>query len=203
MYSSHELGLIGWECPRGIGLHVADDSLLLEVLVNGRPAEPGEAGELVATRLHAFAMPFIRYRTGDVVTRGPAPCPCGAAFSTILTVQVRMIDHFEMPDGRHLHPNALVIHLLRDAARWIARYQLTQETRGRIVLRIAPLVPPTPEERAAIESHGRAAFGPGVDFQLLLVREIPSESSKSSGSAGRSCGPSTTRSTGNAGARRM
>jgi phenylacetate-coenzyme A ligase PaaK-like adenylate-forming protein len=178
MYSSHELGLIGWECPRGAGLHVADDSVLLEVLANGRPAEPGEEGEVVATRLHAFAMPFIRYRTGDVATRGPAPCPCGAAFSTILTVQGRMIDHFDMPDGRLLHPNALVVHLLRDAARWVAQYQLTQETRGRIVLRIAPLVPPTPEEMAAIERHGRAAFGPGVDFQLLLVQEIPPESNE-------------------------
>lgn len=175
LYSSHELGLIGWECPRGAGLHVADDSLVLEVLTDGRPAEPGEAGELVATRLHAFAMPFIRYRTGDVVTRGPAPCPCGAAFSTIMTVEGRMIDHFEMPDGRLLHPNALVVALLRHAARWVAQYQLTQETPGRIVLRIAPLASPTPEEVAAIEHHGRAAFGPDVDFQLLLVQEIPQE----------------------------
>jgi phenylacetate-coenzyme A ligase PaaK-like adenylate-forming protein len=178
MYSSHELGLIGWECPRGAGLHVADDSLLIEVLTNGRPAEAGEAGELVATRLHAFAMPFIRYRTGDVVTRGPAPCPCGAAFSTIITVEGRMIDHFEMPDGRLLHPNELVVALLRHAARWVAQYQLTQEARGRIVLRIVPLVPPTPEEVAAIEHHGRAAFGPDVDFKLLLVQEISQEGSE-------------------------
>ncbi|HXJ80433.1 MAG TPA: hypothetical protein VMS64_17360 [Candidatus Methylomirabilis sp.] len=173
MYSSHELGLIGWECPRGAGLHVTDDSLLLEVLVNGRPAEVGEAGELVATRLHAFAMPFIRYRTDDVVTRGPAPCPCGAAFSTILTVQGRMVDEFEMADGRLLHPNLLVVHLLRDAARWVAQYQLTQETRERVVLRVAPLAPPTAEEIAAVESLGRTAFGPGVDFELRLVPEIP------------------------------
>jgi phenylacetate-CoA ligase len=175
-YGSHELGLIAWECPRGFGLHVADDSLLLEVMVDGRPAEPGEAGEVVATRLHALAMPFIRYRTGDVVTRGPAPCPCGAAFSTILTIQGRMVDHFLMPDGRLLHPNVLVAGLLRDAERWVAQYQLTQETRQRVVLRIAPLVPPTPEEVAAVERQGRLAFGPDVIFHLMLVPDIPRES---------------------------
>ena len=175
MYSSHELGLIGWECPRGTGLHVADDSVLVEVMKDGRPAAPGEAGEVVATRLHAFAMPFIRYRTGDIVTRGPAPCPCGAAFSSVLTVQGRMIDYFEMPDGRLLHPNEVVVNLLRHAGQWIAQYQLTQETRARIVLRIAPLGPPPTEEVRAIERHARAALGAGIDFELLLVPEIPFE----------------------------
>jgi len=175
MYSSHELGLIGWECPQGAGLHVTDDSLLLEVVKDGRPAALGEAGEVVATRLHAFAMPFIRYRTGDVVTRGPAPCPCGAPFSAVLTVQGRMIDYFELPDGRLMHPNEVVVDLLRHAGRWIAQYQLTQETRGRIVLRIAPLHPPPTEEVAAIERHAWSVLGAGVDFELLLVPEIPFE----------------------------
>ncbi len=175
MYSSHELGLIGWECPRGTGLHVTDDSLLLEVVKDGRPAAVGEAGEVVATRLHAFAMPFIRYRTGDIVTRGPAPCTCGAPFSAVLTVQGRMIDYFELPDGRRMHPNEVVVNLLRQTGRWIAQYQLTQETRGRVVLRIAPLHPPPAEEVAAIERHARTVLGAGVDFELLLVPEIPFE----------------------------
>src|SRR5262249_33683407 len=92
------------------------------------------------------------------------------------TVQGRMLDHFEMPDGQLLHPNALVTQLLREGSRWVAQYQLMQETRARIVLRIAPLVPPTPEEVAALERQGRAAFGSAVDFQLALVPEIPLDS---------------------------
>lgn len=175
MYGSHELGLIAWDCPRGAGMHVADDSVILEVVKDGRPAEPGEAGEVVATRLHAFAMPFIRYRTGDLATLGPTPCPCGAPFSTLRTVQGRMIDHFVLPDGGLLHPNELVVAILRDAARWIAQFQLTQETRERVVLRVAPLVSPTPEETAALEAHARAKLGAGIEFQLLLVPEISLE----------------------------
>ena len=175
MYSSHELGLIGWECPRGIGFHVADDSVIVEVMKDNRPAELGEAGEVVATRLHARAMPFIRYRTGDIVTRGPTPCPCGAGFSSMLTVQGRMIDYFELPDGRLMHPNEIVVNLLRHAGRWIAQYQLTQETRRRVVLKISPLGLPSTEEVAGIERHARAALGPGVDFELQLVPEIPFE----------------------------
>jgi len=174
MYSSHELGLIGWECPRGAGFHVADDSVIVEVMKDDRHALPGDAGEVVATRLHAHAMPFIRYRTGDIVTRGPAPCACGAGFSSIQTVQGRMIDYFDLPDGRLMHPNEIVVKVLH-AGRWIAQYQLTQETRRRVVLKIAPLGPAPPEEVAAIERHARAALGAGVEFELQLVPEIPFE----------------------------
>jgi phenylacetate-CoA ligase len=73
---------MAWECRHSGDLHTCDDGVLVEVLVDGRPAEPGERGEVVVTNLHAYAMPFIRYRIGDVATRA-APCRCGAPFATI------------------------------------------------------------------------------------------------------------------------
>jgi phenylacetate-CoA ligase len=73
---------MAWECRHSGDLHTCDDGVLIEVLVDGRPAEPGERGEVVVTNLHAYAMPFIRYRIGDVATR-EAPCGCGAPFAAI------------------------------------------------------------------------------------------------------------------------
>jgi phenylacetate-CoA ligase len=175
MYGAHELGLIGWQCPRVGALHIADDAVIVEVLKDGRPAKPGEVGEVVATRLHAFAMPFIRYRLGDLVTQGEAPCPCGAPFSTILTVQGRMVDYFPLPDGRLFHPYELVTIILDLAIRWIGQYQLTQERLDRVVLRVAPLATPSPAEVAGLEQAARARLGPGVEFQILLVSELPVE----------------------------
>jgi phenylacetate-CoA ligase len=175
MYGAHELGLVAWQCPgRGTALHVADDGVVLEILKDGRPAGPGEAGEVVATPLHAFAMRFIRYRLGDLVTRGPAPCPCGAPFSTVLTIQGRMLDHLVMPDGSLVHPYALVPVLLH-AGRWLGQYQLTQETRERVVLRVTALAPPAPGELRALEAAIQAGLGAGVHVQLLVVPEIPPE----------------------------
>jgi len=46
--------------------------MIVEVLKDGRPAAMGERGEVVGTNLH-FAMPFIRYRLGDIVTKDPRP----------------------------------------------------------------------------------------------------------------------------------
>ncbi|MEO7987477.1 MAG: hypothetical protein ABI766_13175 [Gemmatimonadales bacterium] len=82
-YASQEFQLLAWECRVGGHLHACDDGAIIEVLRDGRPALPGEEGELVATNLHAYAMPFIRYRLPDVATRGDAPCACGQPFSVI------------------------------------------------------------------------------------------------------------------------
>jgi phenylacetate-CoA ligase len=80
-YVSHECPIMAWECRHSGALHTCD-GVLVEVLRDGRPAEPGERGEVVVTNLHAYAMPFIRYRIGDLATR-EAPCECGAPFPTI------------------------------------------------------------------------------------------------------------------------
>jgi phenylacetate-CoA ligase len=80
-YVSHECPVMAWECRHSGALHTCD-GVIIEVLRDGRPAEPGERGDVVVTNLHAYAMPFLRYRIGDVATR-EGPCACGAPFSTI------------------------------------------------------------------------------------------------------------------------
>jgi phenylacetate-CoA ligase len=173
-YGSHEVKLIGWECRETGLLHVADDSVLVEVMrEDGRGAGPDETGEVVATALHSFAMPFIRYRLGDLVTRGPAPCPCGAPFSTIRMIRGRMVDYFPLPGGRVIHPYGLVLPLMRRP--WIRQYQLLQERVERIVLRVVAAPCPPRAELAEIERVAQESLGPGVQFAVALVPEIPLE----------------------------
>src|SRR5262249_132951 len=155
MYGTHELGLIGWQCLHMGAFHVADDSVIVEVLKDGRPARCGETGEGVVTRLHAFAMPFIRYRLGDLVTQGGRSCGRGAPFSTIWTVQGRMLDYFPLAGGRLLHPYELTTVILEHGARWVGQYQLTQERLDRVVARVMPLTTPSPEEVDALERAAR------------------------------------------------
>jgi phenylacetate-CoA ligase len=70
-YTARELGTIGFQCPHG-GMHVCE-TRYLEVIANGKPAAPGELGEVVLTSLHQYGMPFIRYKIGDMAHTG-FPC---------------------------------------------------------------------------------------------------------------------------------
>lgn len=175
-YGSHEFNLIAWECRQTGQLHTCDDSVLVEVLRDGRPAAPGERGEVVATNLHAFAMPFIRYRLGDIVTRGESSCACGQPFSTIHAVQGRMVDYFSLPDGRLLHPYALTGALKRSAP-WIKQHKLVQEKAGRFTFHVVPRIPASPQELARLDECAATILGPDVEFRTILVPEIQQEAS--------------------------
>jgi phenylacetate-CoA ligase len=177
-YDSHEFNMIAWECAAGGCYHVSDTSVLAEVLRDGRPAEPGEEGELVATALHSFAMPFIRYRLGDWVTRGPTRCACGAACSTLAAVHGRTFDCFELPQGRAVHPYRLATDLVR-CAPWLRQFQIVQERTDRIRLRIATLSDRDPPAgwTTAVQRLFGAALGEDVSVETEVVDRIPAEPS--------------------------
>jgi len=177
IYGSHECPLIAWQCARGHGLHVWDYGVVLEILTDGRPARPGERGEVVVTALHSFAMPFLRYVLGDMVVAGETPCPCGAPFASIGGVEGRTIDHFPLANGRVVHPYELVLATLEAAGPWLRQYRLLQETPDRVVLTVAPFDQPGPGALARLRAAVSARLGPGVSLRVDLVDEIHLEPS--------------------------
>ena len=75
-YGSREFSGIAYECNAHEGHHVVAESYIVEVLKDGRPALPGEIGEVVITDLNNFCMPFIRYRVGDLAEAMDNTKPC-------------------------------------------------------------------------------------------------------------------------------
>ena len=75
-----ELFHIWHECDQHDGLHVAEDSVIIEILDpdTGKAVKPGEKGELVVTTLMKEAMPLLRWRTRDITAFvSENTCPCG------------------------------------------------------------------------------------------------------------------------------
>ena len=176
-YGSFECNLIAWECKETGHLHTCDDGVIIEVLYNGKPARAGEIGEVVVTNLHAFAMPLIRYRLGDLATQGFERCPCGRPFSTITAVQGRMVDYFQLSDGRWLHPYVIGDVLSREAGGWLRHFQVTQERPDRIVLRAVAAPIPAPQRIGELIAAVTSVLGPGIEFQVMLVADLAIEPS--------------------------
>jgi phenylacetate-CoA ligase len=174
-YGAHEFNLVASECAATGELHVSE-GLLLEVVRDGRAVAPGEAGEVVATNLHAFAMPFIRYRLADVATQGLATCPCGRGVSTIREVKGRQLDYFSLPGGRSVHPYGIILPMLGEAP-WIRQYRLIQDREDRVVLEAAVRRAPAAAELRALTALGAERLGHGVEFLVRVVDELPLEPS--------------------------
>jgi phenylacetate-CoA ligase len=171
-YGAHEFVGIASECPHRHGYHVSDWTLILEVLRDGRPAEPGEQGEVVGTALHSYAMPFIRYRLGDLVVRGPAPCPCSAPFSTLLSIEGRTLDMIHLPDGRSIHPYA-VFGPLVESVPWVRRFQVVQETPDSFRVRIVTRMETGPDALGRMAGAIRGALGTGVQVETEVADRLP------------------------------
>ena len=82
---------IAGECHLRRGLHINEDHLIVEVVDQKtlKPVAAGEEGELVFTTITKEGFPLIRYRTGDISSVDPAPCPCGRTFARMARVTGR------------------------------------------------------------------------------------------------------------------
>jgi phenylacetate-CoA ligase len=169
-YGMSEFNLLAWECPAGGGFHVRDDNVVVEILgPDGKAVAVGETGEVVATSLHAWAMPFVRYRTGDLAMRGSGSCPCGAPWSTLSAIQGRAAECLLLPGGRSVHPYRITGAIADDDADWIAQHQLVQHGEDRVVLSIATRRSPRPGELERLRSIGAREVGPGTTFEVNVV----------------------------------
>lgn len=136
IYSSAECGLIANDCPVGEVMHVQSELCRVEILdQNNRPARQGAWSRLIVTPLYNFAMPLIRYDTGDLV-RIAAPCNCGRNHLAIERGTGRPSNMFYLPEMKWFRPefDAAVMEELLGDSRW----QLVQIGESAFELRYAP-----------------------------------------------------------------
>lgn len=99
LYCTREHGCIGFECSMHDGFHIDLGSVYLEIIKNGKPARPGEAGEIVITDCLNYGMPFIRNRIGDRGALSTEECDCGCQLPLLKQLDGRVADMLYRPDG--------------------------------------------------------------------------------------------------------
>ena len=136
-YGAREFSGIAWECEAHSGHHVVAESYVVEIIKDGRPAAPGELGEVVITDLNNYCMPFIRYRIGDLARALPRDeiCACGRALPMIGAIEGRAQAIVLATNGRYL-PGTFFAHFFKDYDFIVRQYQIVQHTRGELTLRV-------------------------------------------------------------------
>ncbi|MEO8667673.1 MAG: hypothetical protein ABI399_04100 [Bauldia sp.] len=162
--TSSEAGPIAIQCPDSNLLHIQSERILVELLnETGRPCAPGETGEVVVTPFYNYAMPLIRYRSGDFAIAG-GPCPCGRSLPTIERFAGRRESMFRYPDGSHRLPPIDRVAI----SEWLGHqaWQLVQTGPGKTELRHEPATG-RGDAADAITAHVLAALGPGWTIGLV------------------------------------
>ncbi len=91
-YGADDGGVSAFECGVGEGMHIDTERGLMEFVRDGDRVAPGEQGEILATDLRNYAMPFIRYAVGDVGIPLEDPCPCGRTLPRLKSLLGRTTD---------------------------------------------------------------------------------------------------------------
>ena len=131
--------------------------------------ETGERdASILITKLHADAMPMIRYRVGDVGRFKPGSLPGRPAFQ-LNEVVGRDVDRIWLPDGRWI-TGLQIPHMMKDYP--VREYMFIQRPDYSVEIRIAPRNGFSEDANERILATVQANL-PGLRISTLIVEEVP------------------------------
>ena len=133
-YGLYDGGAGAYECQEHNGLHMDTERSVMEVVdENGFQIENG-VGRIIATSLHNFAMPFIRYDTGDLGNLVKDVCGCGRQSKLLKEVVGRQQEMLQTPEGKFVH-GEFFTHIFWEI-RGVKEFQVIQTSLENIVVKI-------------------------------------------------------------------
>ena len=173
MYSSAEIGYIALQCPASENYHIQSESVFVEILnEEGRVCAPGEVGRVIATPRHNFAMPLLRYHSGDLAEVGE--CDCGRGLPVIRRIMGRTRSTVTLPNGETLYPSFQ--DLLVDFA-MVRQFQIRRRERDSIEVKLVVTRRLTADEVAAFEREIHARFNYPFRVDISYHDELARSSS--------------------------
>ena len=135
-----------------------------------RRCRPAEVGQVVVTSFDSMAMPFIRYKMGDLGSLIEKPCPCGRGLPRIGEVLGREMDMIHTPEG-NICAGIMIPHFMKEFAH-IGGFQFVQEELGRVRLRIVPEKGFDKGGLGFMEEQLRRYVGPTMKIEFEFVDEL-------------------------------
>lgn len=106
-YGCNEANEIAYEC-KCRNMHVIENNVIVEVLKDGKPVL-NEEGDIYITSLKNYAMPFIRYETGDRgILKTEHNCKCGNKSPVLVILSGRSSDYITLENGEKLNSYVLI-----------------------------------------------------------------------------------------------
>lgn len=161
-------GMAG-ECEHHQGFHIASEYGILEIIPD--PSYGNEVGEIVVTSLHNYAMPFIRYKTGDLGILSKEKCKCGRGLPLLKTIIGRIDDIILTPEGKIVLP--LAFRTLLSKFDYLDQYKFIQQSSLDYKMYIKDNGKISSGKIASILEVLNYLLGNKAKIRIELVKEIP------------------------------
>ena len=169
-YGSAEMVQYAFECPEH-NYHISVDNAVLEFLDDSEPVAPGEQGEIIATSLPHYGMPFIRYRLLDWGVPAEGVCTCGRGLPLMKLVVGRDDDFIILPSGKKVGPRLIIPPF--EHTQGINEYRIIQEKKDFITIEIIKGEQYTLKVEDYLKENINAVLGESVELNFVYVEEIP------------------------------
>lgn len=170
-YSNLENGIIAQQFGENNNQYLINTaSYLVEILKlnSDEPASPGELGRIIVTDLFNYAMPMIRYDTGDI-GRFHVDSTGNVNSNLLAHVEGRKLDLLYNTNGELISSYIMYKNMWRYTE--ISQYQLIQSGLKKYTFKINADESFDREEQ--LVSEFKEYLGYDADFQVEYVKEIP------------------------------
>jgi phenylacetate-coenzyme A ligase PaaK-like adenylate-forming protein len=173
-YGSREFSGIAYESDGHDGHLVVAENYIVEIVKEGRPARPGELGEVIITDLNNRCTPFIRYRVGDlaVAMDSTTPSPCGRGLPSIGAIEGRAQAIIIGANGNYV-PGTFFMHYFKDFDYVVRQFQIIQSRLGHLTLKIVKADRFNDQLFQEILSGLRRYVGAEMEIEVEFVDSIP------------------------------
>lgn len=173
-YGHTEHCCIAGECEKSDYYHIQSEYGVVE-LINEQGkyvTEENERGEIIATNLNNYVMPFIRYKTGDIAINTKTNCSCGRSYKLIKGLEGRELEQIITYSGAKVSLTALIFAQHFYAFSKIRSMQLEQFEEGKVIVKIVEQQRLNEEDKSEIINKMRKATSDTLDVEIEITDDI-------------------------------
>ena len=169
-YGCNEVGSLAYECEFK-NKHISDEHVIVETTDSNGNNVINTLGEITITDLDNYAMPFIRYKNGDIGILANCNCGCKRHLTFLQGIEGRSQDFLKTLDG-NLIPSIFFPGHFRNI-KGVEQYQIIQTDIQNITLKIVKNKFFSVEELEEMIRMIREMIGNDVNINIEECSHIP------------------------------
>ena len=173
-YGNTERNVLIMQCEKGNYHSIVEYGIteLIEI-TEGYLSGDEQRREVVGTGFLNYAMPLIRYKTGDIVVLTDRACSCGKKYPIIERIEGREQEYIVTKNNDAIPLNTAIFSIHEKEWANVKKIQFLQEKKGELVIFLIPSALANPPELAAyVLSLFKQKLGDHFTLEIKVVDEI-------------------------------